>query len=158
MARFRNIEFLFALFLCGVGLAVAIAAARHGIIQRGRPGAGAFPFLAGCLMILASLLSAARAGRSESHEAGQAGIYLRIGLINLVMIGLFILAEPLGLYLGCAAMMILVGLVCSDPGQRTVGRLGRLALLAFVGAGAIHLFFRLFLRVPLLEGPFASPF
>lgn len=157
MARFRNAESLFSLFLLLVGTGVLSYASYSGILERGRPGPGMFPFLAGLLMAAASAgsLWKAYAGgeaepRGESVDLGMVG---RIALILAAMIGLVLLAEPLGLLIASTAMMVLIGLTCrAEPLNRRF--VGNVIVVSILFGIANHLFFKYFLKVPLPEGLF----
>ena len=80
------------------------------------------------------------------------GLLIRIGVIVAAMLFVVVLAEPFGLLLATTAMMIAVGITCSDA-PRSYGVVARVVAVSIVFGTLSHLFFKVLLRVPVLEGP-----
>jgi hypothetical protein len=154
MARAKRVEFAFNLFLFVIGISVVAYGLYYGISDRSRPGPGLFPFLSGLLMALASVVRLfSAAAPIESEEPTDYGLLIRVGVIVAIMVCVVVLAEPLGLLLATIAMMTAIGIACGDTPRTYRFAAGAMAVAIVFGI-LNHLFFKLLLRVPLLEGPF----
>lgn len=156
MTNIHNPGFWFNLALLTIGLSVMAVAFKYGIFANSRPGPGLFPFLAGGLMTISSLAGfrPRAANEVEPAEADIKGIVLAMRIAGFVttLVLAVVLAHPIGLLLSVLLMMLLVGIVCSDTGFELcfVMRLGFVSVLFVL---ACHVFFKLLLNVPVLEGP-----
>lgn len=137
----RALAALFAI----VGVAICFEASRLGFFSFGVPGAGLFPFMAGALLVLASL-----AAMVLPAEAGMAeeSVPWRLQLLLALATALyFVLFEVLGVYIATALYMAGTILVIFR------GRLLPVVITIAVSLTLIYLLFRVWLGTPLPEFP-----
>lgn len=159
MLNLKRADFWFNTALLLIGVSVVCYGLYYGLFAGRRPGPGLFPFLAGLLMTLASLagFGSVVSAPEAAEEPPSRGLIIRMAVFVAAIVGLLAIAEPLGLLLAVFMMMVAVGVTCSDW-PLNPRFLVRIVFVSAAFSLVCHLFFKLALRIPVLEGPFDALF
>ncbi|WP_162619469.1 tripartite tricarboxylate transporter TctB family protein [Salinicola peritrichatus] len=148
----RLLDRLFSLLTIILGVYILFEAIGYGYWVRNAPGPGFFPLIASIGMIVLGAINLLRSMKGK--EIIENELDLKSVVKSLVIVAIivgFLLAAPyLGMLIGSAIMIFLIGLVIEDDKTaRFIVKLGTIScLFPFV---AYFLFSR-YLQVPLIEG------
>ena len=144
-----------SLFWMGVGILFSAGALKYRLIKSGIPGAGFFPFLAGIIMVILSMmvLGSALKKKGEDQEAQakerffpQRNSLKKIGLALIGLFGYWLLLEFLGFLI--TTFLFLIFLLKFIEPQRWTTAL----TTAILATGLSYLLFNLWLKVQMPIG------
>lgn len=148
----KHLDRLMALATIVLGAWVLFAAFGYGYWVRNAPGPGLFPMIASVGMILLGIVNLLRSliGREVIDNELDIGSIARSLAILAIVIGFLLTVHYLGMLIGSAIMIFLIGLVIEE--KRTAKFFAILGAIACAFPVMAHFLFAQYLNVPLITG------